>query len=75
MYHRETKSSVQHSGPTNMFNRPPGVYTPLSNAGLLDGVHLQESHSTIGKGKNKGPVIKLEDFSFYPRVSNWFGRK
>ncbi|KAM0266753.1 hypothetical protein ACHAPA_006529 [Fusarium lateritium] len=52
---------------------PPGVYTPLSNAGLLDGVHLQESYSTIGKGKKKSPVIELEDFSFYPRVSNWFG--
>ncbi|KAG5657737.1 hypothetical protein KAF25_007770 [Fusarium avenaceum] len=52
---------------------PPGVYTPLSNAGLLDGVHLQESHSTIGKSKNKAPVTKLEDLSFYPRVSNWFG--
>ncbi|KAF5669957.1 l diaminobutyrate decarboxylase [Fusarium heterosporum] len=52
---------------------PSGAFPPLSSAGLLDGVHLQESYGTIGKGKNKSPVIKLDDFSFCPRISTFFG--
>jgi hypothetical protein len=53
--------------------RPPGMFTPLSSAGLLDGTHLRGTYGKDERGD--GPALKLDDFSFYSRVSNLFGRK
>ncbi|KAL3601616.1 hypothetical protein FPOAC2_05886 [Fusarium poae] len=50
---------------------PPGMFTPLSSAGLLDGTHLRGTYGKDERGD--GPALKLDDFSFYSRVSNLFG--
>ncbi|KAL6916789.1 hypothetical protein ACHAP8_004825 [Fusarium lateritium] len=50
---------------------PPGMFTPLSSAGLMDGTHLQGTYGKDDRGD--GPAVKLDDFSFYSRVSNLFG--
>ncbi|QPC71078.1 hypothetical protein HYE68_001830 [Fusarium pseudograminearum] len=50
---------------------PPGMFTPLSSPGLLDGTHLQGTYGKVDQGYS--PALKLDDFSFYSRVSNLFG--
>ncbi|EKJ69198.1 hypothetical protein FPSE_10629 [Fusarium pseudograminearum CS3096] len=50
---------------------PPGMFTPLSSPGLLDGTHLQGTYGKDDQGYS--PALKLDDFSFYSRVSNLFG--
>ncbi|KAF4466997.1 l- -diaminobutyrate decarboxylase [Fusarium albosuccineum] len=50
---------------------PPGMFTPLSSAGLLDGIHLKGSYGAKGEVGNQ--TLKLDDFSFYSRVNNLFG--
>ncbi|KAI7766361.1 hypothetical protein LZL87_012599 [Fusarium oxysporum] len=50
---------------------PPGMFTPLSSAGLLDGHHLPGSYGSLDP--NDRPALNIDDFSFYSRVSNLFG--
>ncbi|CAG1977408.1 unnamed protein product [Fusarium graminearum] len=50
---------------------PPGMFTPISSPGLLDGTHLQGTYGKDDQGDS--PALKLDDFSFYSRVSNLFG--
>ncbi|KAH7234941.1 uncharacterized protein BKA55DRAFT_742412 [Fusarium redolens] len=50
---------------------PPGMFTPLSSAGLLDGLHLPGSYGSLDPSDR--PALKTDDFSFYSRVSNLFG--
>nr|RBQ96941.1 hypothetical protein FVER53263_10939 [Fusarium verticillioides] len=50
---------------------PPGMFTPLSSAGLLDGHHLPRSYGS--PDPNDKPALQIDDFSFYSRVSNLFG--
>ncbi|SCV49692.1 uncharacterized protein FFB14_11043 [Fusarium fujikuroi] len=50
---------------------PPGMFTPLSSAGLLDGHHLPGSYGSLDP--NDKPALNIDDFSFYSRVSNLFG--
>ncbi|KAF9765798.1 hypothetical protein IL306_001852 [Fusarium sp. DS 682] len=52
---------------------PPGMFTPLSSAGLLDGIHIPGSYGPLDPSDR--PSLKIDDFSFYSRVSNLFGRK
>ncbi|GKU06453.1 l- -diaminobutyrate decarboxylase [Fusarium langsethiae] len=49
----------------------PGMYTPLSSAGLMDGTHLKGTYGKDDRGE--GPALSLDDFSFYSQVSNLFG--
>jgi hypothetical protein len=49
------------------------MFTPLSSAGLLDGHHLPGSYGSLDP--NDRPALNIDDFSFYSRVSNLFGRK
>ncbi|KAF5264315.1 hypothetical protein FOXYS1_4901 [Fusarium oxysporum] len=49
----------------------PGMFTPLSSAGLLDGHHLPGSYGSLDP--NDRPVLNIDDFSFYSRVSDLFG--
>ncbi|RGP70982.1 hypothetical protein FSPOR_3669 [Fusarium sporotrichioides] len=51
----------------------PGMYTPLSSAGLMDGTHLKGTYGKDDRGE--GPALSLDDFSFYSRVSNLFGHQ
>ncbi|KAM0543440.1 hypothetical protein ACHAPJ_012304 [Fusarium lateritium] len=52
---------------------PPGILTPLSSIGLLDGIHIREAYGD--EGQSGIPALKLDDFAFYSRVNNLFGRK
>ncbi|EGU73386.1 hypothetical protein FOXB_16103, partial [Fusarium oxysporum f. sp. conglutinans Fo5176] len=52
---------------------PPGMLTPLSSAGLLDGVHIRENY---GHETQEGVrTVSLRDFAFFSRVSNLFGQR
>jgi hypothetical protein len=49
------------------------MLTPLSSAGLLDGVHIRENY---GHETQEGVrTVSLRDFAFFSRVSNLFGRE
>ncbi|KAJ4244788.1 hypothetical protein NW762_014365 [Fusarium torreyae] len=50
---------------------PPGILTPLSSIGLLDGIHIRETYGD--GGQSESPALKLVDFVFYSRVNKWFG--